>query len=83
MAINTWHRNVPWYAETHKIPHTKTMHMTRDQLKQLRQWMADNTKYQYHVMVSKTKRAQTEGIYSVVVYIADDELWPLFKLTWG
>lgn len=71
-----------WYAETHKIPHTRTMRMTSDEIKHLRRWLADNTTMQYHVMVRKTKLAKTHGIYSVVVYIADDELWPLFRLTW-
>ena len=72
-----------FYAETHLIPHTRTMHMTREDIRALQQWMIDNTQHQYHISVRKTKRAVTHGLYSVVVYIADDDLWPLFKLTWG
>lgn len=69
--------------ETHKIPHTRTMHMTRQEIRAMQEWLHNNTTLAYHVSVRQTKRGQTQGIHSVVVYISDDELWPLFKLTWG
>ena len=68
--------------ETHKWPHTRTLHLTKDDLKKLREWLIDKTNRRYYVSVRKTKRAKTEGIHSVVVYLDDPDAWTLFTLTW-
>jgi hypothetical protein len=70
------------WADTHKWPHTKTLHLTKDDLKKMRSWLAANTNQQYRVVINPTKRAKTEGIYSVIVYLNDPDAWIWFRLTW-
>ena len=71
-----------WIMETHKMPHTRTMHLSKDDLKNLRNWLITNTNGRYHVSVRPTKRAKIEGIHSVVVYMDDPNAWTWFTLTW-
>lgn len=72
-----------FYIEARKWPHTKTMHLTSEQLRDMRAWLRNNATGAHHVQVRKTKRAKQEGIYSVVVYVKDDPtVWTWFNLTW-
>lgn len=56
--------------------------MTESEINDLEEWLQQNTSAIWHVQIRPTKRAETTGIISVVVYLDDPVLWPMFLLTW-
>jgi protein subunit release factor B len=73
-------------VDTNKWPHTKTLHKTRAEIKNMRAWLREHVHgADFRIEVRATKRGQQTGIESVIVRIdSDDEyLWFLFKLVWG
>lgn len=71
--------------ETHKWPHTRTVHLSSDGIKALRTWLSENCGHcGWYVDVNRRKFTDTTGLYSVVIRVQDDseELWMLIRLTW-
>jgi hypothetical protein len=75
-----------WSDETHKWPHTKTIHMSNRAIREMTAWLRDHCQHcGFYVSVLRRQFTASTGLYSVVVYIQDnnEDLWTLFKLTWG
>ena len=63
--------------------HTKTIHMTLDTICDLDAWLSKNVPHKNcHINIIATKQTKLTGLYSVVVFLNDANLWPLFQLTW-